>query len=762
MATVQGPRIFGNSLSVGIAGKTPRSFVSYGRVISGGSDTGDSGTVARNAQFFTTEGRRMAVLFDSTAPESVEILTQPEVGRVIARSDGGISYDLNDIDYTYSGDQTFTYRRNNGGSRTDVTATVTVKHTERPAGWGNGDYYYMETDAKDAFVVQPSETARVLHVATDGLSEADILARHSGTKDQLDRSNVRPADIMEVAARDKAGIVISPTTYYGETEDLALTPLVAAKLYQYSLDDTLFRSWWVLYKRGQTFAQPAALSGVLSESQLHPTYVGTYGAGAKPVFNDLFQAATGMTTGVVFQDLHFTRTSMHRNTDFLIYDGCRADCTTYPAAASAVYPFGGGGVNQDGIMNRANTIRRTVVTDAHGSTPTKGKTHWARTNADRVSGIYQDDTYAPLFEKIYVDQAGWSQGYRSDQDGGFPKSPDDGSHGMYTQGDLYDVTARDIIVTNPSFNALQFRSGTVAQRLFMAFANAGLLFGNGEGIGDPNIPYGEEQQSLTNPPLLNGSEKKATNLSYGSDIIVTEAGEKDGWNAGKGDPTDGFPGGSGWRDHEPEPCHHGQAGDDHKWRAEGKADLVSNRDRPGGACQHSCPDLRRETCQSRCGRVLVSTSGILPLELVAVAWLELGCHRVEQRRPQCAQHRGVQRPVEIHHGIVPCGFRRQPPGRGRSVGADRGASGILPVANRAMAKAACRRKDRGLRALRRWVHSGFPLGRDRRLVHARSAGHIRRRQHRPWRLPGLLEHLSQAADQRSDHRCGWIALDAGR
>lgn len=505
MPAIKSSGLIGADFSVAIPGQAPVAFADYGNAL---------GSVLQN---FSAVTSAMNELDDGQGASEVMVTSQPANGRVIARSDGKLSYDMRGVHSL--ADQTFTYTRD---GQTTVEATVNITENMRPAGAPKGDYFVIETDSNDDPVMYYAEDAIVRHVADDGISEADILARHDGTSSDLG-ARVSAADLMGTVARGADGVGI-PGTYYGETEALAIDQNLMAKLYQNQLQKFPFRQWVIRYKCGGTYTSTAQMNEALGLSRLYPAIVETYGSGAAPVFpNALLSKTSGdnMANVAFVGPFSFGYRVVIQNAQNIYIDNIANDRSLY--GDSGDYPLTTGGID---FLNYRVTARRYKTQDVwHQKDLTPQGNTWSDTNGDRVSGAYMDDTIYGLYEKFYCDTTGWEPGYYPDRRREGPKSPEDASHGVYTQGDIIDITMRHMFMFNPCFSGLQMRSGGYMHDVVVIGANAGLTIGNGESPGEDITP-GSTDGNLGNPPVFNGQQRRSTHMSMVSDFVITEAGEK--------------------------------------------------------------------------------------------------------------------------------------------------------------------------------------------------------------------------------------------
>lgn len=501
MAILKSPALTGTSLSVAVDGQAPVSFTNYGNVQAGS---------------FTAITADMNLLDDGQGPGTLVVTSQPAEGRVIARPDGKLSYDMRTFHSLE--DQVFTYTRDGVA----IEATVTMVENWRPAGHAKGDFYMVERDSNDDPVMMLGEDLIIRHVAYDGLDAAEITRRHDGS--------LNAAALMTTPAKDANKDDIVPTTYYGETEELALDAVEFKKLQDNQFDDYPWRQWYVLYKRGGSYTLPIQATEMTGHSRLYPSIFTTYGTGAAPVFTgDLYSggnaARSAVNVAVVGPFEYGYQVSMQQS-DNVYIDNIFANRADLVPQGDGSYPlrvtFDGSG----GLARRTTARRYKTWNVWHQKDATDQGNTWSDSNGDRVSGAYAEDSLFTLYEDFYIDTTGWEPNYYPDRRRHGPKSTDDASHGVYTQGDIIDLTFRNVLTIDGCGSAIQVRSGGVAANIVAIGANMGFLFGNGESPGDDLTP-GSGDGNLASPPVFNGEERRATHRSMGHDMVVLEAGIKD-------------------------------------------------------------------------------------------------------------------------------------------------------------------------------------------------------------------------------------------
>ena len=184
--------------------------------------------------------------------------------------------------------------------------------------------------------------------------------------------------------------------------------------------------------------------------------IGSYGTGAQPYFAGIGPALSNGSGNHVVTGIAWGGTVTAAGRKGLCFDNIYTD-HAHEDAADAPLVMQGGSVNGNPLWR--SCLRRYKAVDAFGTTPLG--TLWDNSN-DRVSAMYGDTLDDFLYEKVFTDLSGWTEGYRLDRvhdDNGtlYPKICDDRSHGTYIQAHSMGITVRDIFMLRPSFSAMQIR-----------------------------------------------------------------------------------------------------------------------------------------------------------------------------------------------------------------------------------------------------------------------------------------------------------------
>lgn len=401
-------------------------------------------------------GRVTTLSFEGADISEVEILSKPAYGNVTVNPDNSLALVLTgstnseplsfDIRVTHADD---TVENHN------VVLDVVAGPSSIANGWGEGDFYMLETDENDDVVVEHGDEHRKVHVSGDenALSLADIAAIEGlGT-------------LSEGEWRD----FLRDNEDYGSNPDMALAEdsanLLWKELMQFSDGPT---SHWLLFERGHTYDEVEMdWGGTQGESELHPVYFGAYGTGDRPVIANGFNSIAE-NGNIVFQGLQFESGVRMFNKENVLFDDIVSTNEIITISQS------------DGI-----TLRNSDVYDVYREAPRDGSDTWSP-HLNRESGLYLQKSDGVLFEGNLFDHNGWGEGYDPGLSGDSPQPPSMFSHNMYLSGNNSDVTVRDSIIMQGSAEGLQLRSGGVIENNIFIDNNGAFMFGYGKGDDDGN------------------------------------------------------------------------------------------------------------------------------------------------------------------------------------------------------------------------------------------------------------------------------------
>lgn len=453
MAVLKG---LSGSVTVTVAGQTV-AFTNYGNPLPETTET------------FDALGLRMAVLSDPTEPDSVTIVSQPAVGRAIARQDGRVGIDL--LDEDPDDDIVVVYDRTKAGVTQRVTATVTVAPATAGNGWSRGEYYELETDpATDRVISEPAPENWDIYIKPDGLSQADIAALEVGYSN-VPSGNVGGAWLL--ANRKQGG-----SEYYGTTPELALDHALGKALFASYQSTENTNSARLFFERGGVYGSNGDIVKFKrGYSALHPMFIGAWGIGARPVFatpGGPTVNSNGRPCNIVLQEVA-TPGDIKLQDGFcnVIIDGLghyRDEDNMLTGHAT---------INEGGLIQFGLSVRGTAALDCYKKDPSF--TNWGVGNdqADRTSGFYSAYTVNTLYRNIIIDQVGWGQGARADGDASAPQPPVMFSHAFYMQTLMNGLHMDGVAAIRAAFHGIQARAGLLGQDILVMDCQAMLLVGGG-------------------------------------------------------------------------------------------------------------------------------------------------------------------------------------------------------------------------------------------------------------------------------------------
>ena len=357
---------------------------------------------------------------------SIDILDKPAYGNLTVNPDNTLALVLThetktqDISFSYE----VTYE---DGSSQTFTKSVDVKPVTQAEGWGEGSFYQLETDEDGDVIVEHGEDHRKVFISNsdDALSAADIAAIEG-----LPRSAI-----------DAEWLAGHPE--YGGSENMALRPGIGMDLWREVTGNDDANSNWLLFERGYEYSD-AEVGDLIQRdthgtSELHPTYVGAWGEGARPVIHADLDIFKGDNSNIVFQGVEFTEKSLLIEAENILFDDITFSNTIAVQESDSI------------------TIRNSALYEVYNEDPVGGD--WTDEHGNRIQGIFVRGTEHVLLEDLFVDQVGWQEGYSENLniDNGQPASIY--SQNIYVNYDNLDVTLRDTISSRSAAYGAQVRSG---------------------------------------------------------------------------------------------------------------------------------------------------------------------------------------------------------------------------------------------------------------------------------------------------------------
>jgi len=427
----------------------------------------------------TVSGGRVSTLEidDAGDVDSVEIMTQPDFGRVTINPDNTLALvlsgtkDFGNISFQYQVTTT-------DGIVTTHTADLLVTEPTQDQGWGLGNHYLLEEDEQANMIVEHGDDHRKVYVSKsdDALSAEDI-----ATLEGLNASDIT-----------KSWLLKHPE--YGGSEDMALYTDIGMDIWRaVTTEGDRKSSHWLLFERGYTYEEDDINGRLISggadgENALHPLHITAFGEGAAPIIDHKLDIFGSHAENIVFSDLHMTGGATILSADSLLFDNVTVSDDEFV-------------VQGYGEVIEGLTFKNSEFIDVVKDAPTSDEWH---PHTDRISGLYGQNIEGLLFEGTLWDHNAWTNGYDGTTDEGQPASQY--SHNLYLQKNTFDVTFRESISMQGASFGAQFRGGVTAQDNVFLDNNAAVAF-------------------------LGGNYKDAGyigNYTLFSDNVITSAAHKDG------------------------------------------------------------------------------------------------------------------------------------------------------------------------------------------------------------------------------------------
>ncbi|WP_425093866.1 right-handed parallel beta-helix repeat-containing protein [Tropicimonas sp. S265A] len=405
---------------------------------------------------------------------SVQVLQGPQEGTLTVNPDNTLALVLTDTSYTGTLNLSYEVTFANGSTQT-VAPKITAVEGPVEGGWGQGNFYMLETDANDNLIVEHGDNHRDVYVSGDdtALSLQEI------------------ADIEGLSVDKITGRWLSNHPEYGSSPETALADDAGSRLWKTLSQDSYKEpaSHWLHLEKGYDYDMGGLLhKGMYGESELHPLHITAYGTGDKPVITSDFGITGEGVTNVVVSDITFTKGGFLNPGRNLIME----NVTSTGDAEFAI-------LQSDGF-----TLRNSEIYDIHHEAPMDPNA-WNESK-DRVSGIYVGrGTSGVLMENNLFDRNGWEEGYYSGTDPNSPQAPSIYNHNVYIASSVSDLTFRDSISMRGASFGAQFRGGAVVENNVFLDNNAAVFVGGGK----------------------NNDDELKGNYSIYSENIVTSAAHRD-------------------------------------------------------------------------------------------------------------------------------------------------------------------------------------------------------------------------------------------
>ena len=378
---------------------------------------------------------------------SIVVLSQSSHGHVSVNPDNTLSLVLSE-NPDNTADTEFRYEITYTNGRTQqVQAKVDVVAGQEPEGWGQGDFYMLETGADGRVVVEHGEHHRKVHVTegAHGLTRAEI-AKAEG-----------------ISASKVTAKWLQEHSEYGATPDKALDAELGMELwYAVTGRHVDANSNWLLFERGYEYEDLGRIvsRGMSGESALNPAFIGAYGEGSDPKIDGIINIYQDKASHVVVQGLDI-RGAMLLTGENILFD--RMSITKNQATFKDTLRF---------------TLRDSDIVDVARDEPITTGANW-KSSPNRVSGVYVSGVDGAYLDNNLFDRNGWKPGYDYNMSSSKPMPPSYYNHNLYVQSTVTDVTVRDnIFMRGASFGA-QVRPGGVIEGNTFIDNNAALNYFSG-------------------------------------------------------------------------------------------------------------------------------------------------------------------------------------------------------------------------------------------------------------------------------------------
>lgn len=411
-----------------------------------GGNTGGGSPLPPASRALNAEAGRVLTIDLENAGDiaGVRILSQADNGHVSVNPDNSLALVLSEAPANQA-DTAFRYEITyKTGKTQQVEAKVDVTKGVEAKGWGQGDFYMLETGQDGRVVVEHGENHRKVHV-TEGA--------HG-----LTRAEIAKAEGIAVSKVTTKWLIENPE--YGATPDKALDTALGMELwYEITSSKMGPTSNWLLFERGHSYDGAGRLvtRGATGESALNPVYIGAYGTGDDPRIEDGIQIYQSPVSHVVVQDLDVTGFRA------LLGENLLLDHMSFSRKEVVVQ-----GPSQF-------TLRESEVIDVAHLKPVNAGATWSP-GANKISGLYISEVDGALFDGNLFDRNGWVQGYDKAQSTKAPMPPSKFNHNLYIQSDNTDVTVRDNVFMRASSFGMQMRPGGVAEDNLFLDNNAAMNF----------------------------------------------------------------------------------------------------------------------------------------------------------------------------------------------------------------------------------------------------------------------------------------------
>lgn len=425
----------------------------------GSSDGGDGGSTSTSSGSYSVDGGRVTTLSVENQDDvaSIRVLDGPSHGNLTVNPDNTMALVMS-MDNSFSGNMSVRYEVTyNDGTTNVVSDNINVTPTTQGAGWGQGNFYMLETNAEGDVIVETGDNHRDVFISgsNNALSIQDIAAREG----ILNTNQI-------------TGSWLRDHPEYGGSEGMALNEEAGMRLWaEITGGDTEPSSHWLQFESGYEYNNIGRLveAGTTGESPLHPVHITSYGDGPQPVLNGTIYLIQQDHENIVISDVAVVGSVQSLQASNLIFDNVNVT---------------GGGVDGVGLFVAGGdgiTVNNSSVVDVVYAENPNGSAYWS--GGDGTAGLLAGNNTGLLIQGSYFDHNGWSDDYSSDLSANGGQPPSMFSHNVYVDYDNEDVTFRDNITMRAAMFGAHLRGGAFAEDNLFLDNNAAVDFFGGDFYG---------------------------------------------------------------------------------------------------------------------------------------------------------------------------------------------------------------------------------------------------------------------------------------
>ncbi len=425
----------------------------------GSSDGGNGGSTSTSSGSYSVDGGRVTTLSVENQDDvaSIRVLDGPSHGNLTVNPDNTMALVMS-MDNGFSGNMNVRYEVTyNDGTTNVVSDNINVQASTQGAGWGQGNFYMLETDSAGNVIVETGENHRDVFISgsSDALSIQDIAAREG----ILNTNQI-------------TGSWLRDHPEYGGTEGMALNEEAGMRLWaEITGSGNEPSSDWLQFERGYEYNNIGRLveAGTTGEDPLHPIHITSYGEGDQPVLNGTIYLIQADHENIVISDVAVVGSVQSLQASNLIFDNVNVT---------------GGGVDGVGLFvagGEGITVNNSSVVDVYYAENPNGSGTWS--GGDGTAGLLAGNNTGLLIQGSFFDHNGWSDNYSSDMSSSGGQPPSMFSHNVYVDYDNEDVTFRDNITMRAAMFGAHLRGGAFAEDNLFLDNNAAVDFYGGDFYG---------------------------------------------------------------------------------------------------------------------------------------------------------------------------------------------------------------------------------------------------------------------------------------